>query len=167
MSDREPVPDLLDALRDEAVRDGGAPDLTGRVMGRLGYMRSAPAVRTRRRRRRAIARGLAACSAIGLLVLVSAMLDAAGRTRAPEGPTIGEAVGRDLAVRRAEFAGTFAGLRRIGERLAPGAGTTTNDEAASTNDATTVEADPLPAKPAPEDALGPVSRRMLAGGPVA
>lgn len=64
MNERPDVP--IDRL----LRSVEAPDLTGRIMGRLGYMRSAPAV-SRRRRGGRVARRLGLLLVAGCAIAVA------------------------------------------------------------------------------------------------
>ena len=76
--------------------DMQAPDLTHRVMGRLGYMKASPAVAARRRRQRWISRGLLACGLLMFGAGVVALMPALPGARAPHATTMPAAVERSF-----------------------------------------------------------------------
>lgn len=87
----------FDRLVSEALRsDSAAPDLTRSIMGRLGYMRVAPMVVRRQRRRRWAARsafGVMLLGAIGAGILLH---NASPDARGPVEMTVPAAISHDV-----------------------------------------------------------------------
>lgn len=114
-----------DRVADEVLRaiaaPPPAPDLTGPIMGRLGYMHAAPAVVKRRRRRRTIMRGvtcLMAGGVIGAALYVHAIGPDARRAR---GTSIPDAFWREVELRQSGFDRAIQTIRGLTPVFAPAA----------------------------------------------
>jgi len=104
-----PEDTLLSSLRD----DRKSPDLTRRIMGRLGYMRAAPDAAKRERRRRVIRR---ASWMTALLIVAAACVQIQMHRSALHGERpvpLSEAVSHDLAAQRVQVHRLFDSLRRV------------------------------------------------------
>lgn len=108
---------LFEALRETT---NSAPDVTRSVMGRLGYMRAAPAVVRRAGRRRCCARAgmtLAAALAIAIGVTVHQRSET---VRRPSDVTLPGALQRDVEQRDTQFRRAIDFLRAIPARSGEG-----------------------------------------------
>lgn len=121
---RRPVeiaPELMDARAEDALLssndldDEGAavPDLTNKVMGRLGYMQAAPAVAARRRRQRWINRGLLSCVVCLFGAGVVLVMPRVPGARGPEATTMPAAVGQSIGQRHEHADRTFELIRGL------------------------------------------------------
>lgn len=118
------MPDGFEQLLNEQLqRAEPAPDLTRRVMGRLGYMQVKPAVARQHRRRRVFARSgvvVAGLLAVGIGIV---MHNSSPQARRPMEMTLPAAAGQDLESSQQRMGDMFRSLRM----LTPSFGETTGE----------------------------------------
>jgi hypothetical protein len=97
----------------ELSRRTPSPDLTRKIMGRLGYMKATPHVARRRRIRRWVNR-LALCAAALIVVVGGARVHESGPyARRPAAPTIPKAIGNDVSLHQQRIKGTIRMIRTL------------------------------------------------------
>jgi hypothetical protein len=108
--DRDPrQDDLFEALSES----GAGPDLTGPIMGRLGYMRAAAGA-VRRRRRRRLAGRVALVAAGFVAVGIGLQAHRMGpEARGVGAPTLQEAIGHDLDRQQQRLNRTIEWIREL------------------------------------------------------
>ncbi len=115
---RDPSPhdrEMFDALRTQSA----APDVTRRVMGRLGYMRVADSVARRRRRNLWLQRG--ACILMMAAVTVTAwrIYDSSAAVRGPAEVTVPGAIMHDAHQRQSQFQTLIQSIRQQAQPVQP------------------------------------------------
>lgn len=110
--------DPFDALtHDRLDIRHNAPDFTRSIMGRLGYMKAAPAA-VRRRRIRLWANRVGVVVLTGAALLVSMHLyEHSPQARRPDGPTIPAALGRDLQQQQHRLGTMIHTIRSLSPRI--------------------------------------------------
>jgi len=104
-----PLGNVLGGLK----RAGDEPDLSGEIMGRLGYQRVPNAATRRRRRAKRLVR-TATVTGLLLAVMLGGLLRyGAPDARRVEGPTVQEALGREVEQQRTRFNRTFQTIRNL------------------------------------------------------
>jgi hypothetical protein len=99
---------VLDALREPAE----APDQTGRIMGRLGYMHAVPAAVRRRRWRLLAGRCFAAAVTVGAIA-AALYLHRVGPDARGRAPSLQDAIGRDIDRHQQRIDRTIRWLREL------------------------------------------------------
>jgi hypothetical protein len=98
---RSPVDD--ERLFAELSRPATCPDLTRTIMGRLGYMRVAPAVARRRRIRRWAARGSVLAMTLLMVLAGIAVFNQSDAVRRPHEVTLPAALSHDVEQQQQRF----------------------------------------------------------------
>jgi hypothetical protein len=105
--------ELDDRTLRELARPVTTPDLTGSIMGRLGYMRASHHVARRRRLRRQAGRAALLALLLCAAIVAVDVHQHGPEARRPEPVTVPAAFGREVARQQQRIRGTIAALREL------------------------------------------------------
>jgi len=105
------------ARRPRLAQGGTAPDLTQRIMGRLGYMKASPRVVRRRITRRWCARALLCAAIVAFAGIGLRLQEYEVRVQRRGGPTIPAALGRDVDIHHRRVQRSIQTIRNLVPRL--------------------------------------------------
>jgi hypothetical protein len=151
--DREGDP-LADSLH-ELSRPVSAPDMTRRIMGRLGYMQVSPAVARRARRRRWARRGLLGAAFAATMFVGLEVRQQGPEIRRPTAPTVPGAIGTDLQQHQERFSRTIQLIRGLTPST-PAAAPAGSEEGATTPEPEAEQEAPALDETIDRSGLGPV-----------
>lgn len=100
---------VVRALRQQET----APDMTRAIMGKLGFMRAAPAVVRRARSRRRAGRIAFSLAMVGIILISAYLHQRSDDVRRPEGPTLPAAIGNDLNLHHDRLQHMFRTIRNL------------------------------------------------------